>query len=70
MAWQWLKQAAVAKSALKDMATSKQSSDFYESKMETMKYFFKYELPKHLSISNTLMNPEIVTIKQEREILI
>ena len=70
IAWQWLKQAAVAQSALKDMATSKQSSDFYESKIETMKYFFKYELPKHLSISNTLMNPEIVTIKQEREILI
>ena len=70
IAWQWLKQAAVAQSALKETATSMQSSEFYESKIETMKYFFKYELPKHLSISNTLMNPEIVTIKQEREILI
>ena len=69
MAWQWLKQATVAQSALKDMATSKQSSDFYESKIETMKYFFKYELPKHLSFSNTLMNPEFVTIKIEKEML-
>ena len=68
IAWQWLKQAAVAHSALKETAASKQSSDFYESKIETMKYFYKYELPKHLSISNTLMNPEIVTIKQDQEV--
>ena len=70
IAWQWLKQAVVALSALKETDTSKQSRVFYESKIETMKYFFKYELPKHLSISNTLMNPEIVTIKQGKEILI
>ena len=68
--WQWLKQAVVAQNALKDTATSKQRTAFYESKIETMKYYFKYELPKHLSISNTLMNPEILTIVKDKEVLI
>jgi len=70
IAWQWLKQATIAQKALKTGDTSNQSTVFYESKIETMKFFFKYELPKHLSISDTLMNPEIVTIKSEKEMLI
>ncbi len=69
IAWQWLKQATISKKAIKNGDTSNQSSAFYESKIETMKFFFKYELPKNISISNALMNPEIVTIKAEKEML-
>jgi hypothetical protein len=34
-----------------------------------MKFFFKYELPKHVSLSDTLMNPDMLTIKGEKEAL-
>jgi len=70
IAWQWLKQATIAQKALKTGETTNQSIAFYESKIATMKFFFKYELPKYMSISSTLMNPEIVTIKTDKEMLI
>jgi alkylation response protein AidB-like acyl-CoA dehydrogenase len=67
--WQWLKQAAVAQHAIKANDSTNQTLAFYESKIETMRFFFKYEMPKHISLCNTLMNPEMLTIKGEREIL-
>jgi len=70
IAWQWLKQATISQKALKTGETTNQSIAFYESKIATMKFFFKYELPKNISISNTLMNLEIVTIKTDKEMLI
>jgi butyryl-CoA dehydrogenase len=69
LAWQWLKQATVAQKALNAADSSKQSISFYESKIETMKFYFKYELPKTIALSNTLMNTEMVTVKGEKEVL-
>jgi alkylation response protein AidB-like acyl-CoA dehydrogenase len=69
LGWQWIKQATVAQKAINAGDSTKQNISFYESKIETMKFFFKYELPKHVSLSNTLMNPDILTIKGEKEIL-
>ena len=69
LGWQWLKQATVAQKTIHAGDKSNQTIDFYESKMETMKFFFKYELPKYISLSNTLMNPEMLTIKGEKEVL-
>ncbi len=69
LAWQWLKQAVVAQRAIDVVDSSKQTILFYESKIATMQFFFKYELPKTISLSNTLMNLEIVTIKNEKEVL-
>jgi butyryl-CoA dehydrogenase len=48
----------------------KYSDIFYESKIETMKYFFDYELPKTTSQAEILMNPSSVTIKKDKEIII
>jgi butyryl-CoA dehydrogenase len=70
LGWQWLKQAVVAQQALIKKNTTNQTSAFYESKIETMKFFFKYELPKYVSLSNSLMDPEMITIKGEKEIII
>jgi butyryl-CoA dehydrogenase len=69
IAWQWLKQAAVAQRAIEAADSSKQTMLFYESKIATMQFFFKYELPKTISLNNTLMNMEMVTIKKENEVL-
>ncbi len=67
--WNWLEIAANSQQALKNN-DGKYSEIFYTSKIETMKYFFEYELPKTISHSEIIMNPSSVTIKKEGEILI
>ena len=67
--WNWLEIAANSQQALKNN-DRKYSDIFYKSKIETMKYFFEYELPKTISHSEIIMNPSSVTIKKEGEILI
>jgi alkylation response protein AidB-like acyl-CoA dehydrogenase len=69
LGWQWIKQSTVSQKAIHVKNNSKQTIVFYESKIETMKFFFKYELPKVVSLCNTLMNSEMVTIKGEKEVL-
>ncbi len=70
VAWQWLKQAVIAQQALANPATAVQTELFYKSKLETMKFFYKYELTKTVSLAQTLMNDDKVTIKRDDEILI
>ena len=67
--WNWLEIAANSQEALKN-GDKKYSEIFYKSKIETMKYFFEYELPKTVGHSEIIMNPSSVTIKKEEEILI
>ena len=67
--WNWLEIAVNSQQALKNN-DRKYSEIFYKSKIETMKYFFEYELPKTISHSEIIMNPSSVTIKKEGEILI
>jgi hypothetical protein len=37
--------------------------------METMKFFYKYELPKTEGLATSIMASDEVTIQKEREIL-
>jgi butyryl-CoA dehydrogenase len=37
--------------------------------METLKFYFKYELPKTIALAESLLNDDVVTIKGEREVL-
>ena len=67
--WNWLEIAANSQEALKN-GDKKYSEIFYKSKIETMKYFFEYELPKTVGHSEIIMNPSSVTIMKEGEILI
>jgi butyryl-CoA dehydrogenase len=69
VAWNWLEVATNSQEAL-NKGDKKYSDIFYKSKIETMKYFFDYELPKTISHSEILMNPSSVTIKKNEEILI
>ena len=55
IAWQWLKQANIANRLIAE--NKKQyNSDFLQSKIKTMEYFFGYELPKLNGLLNTLNN--------------
>jgi butyryl-CoA dehydrogenase len=61
VAWQWLKQGIVAQNALLNENVG-ENADFYESKIQTMKYFFHYEIPKTLGLAKRLQDTEVLTI--------
>ncbi|GHB69632.1 acyl-CoA dehydrogenase [Persicitalea jodogahamensis] len=68
VAWQWLKQGIVAQNALSDNSPGESNTDFYEGKIQTMKYYFHYEVPKTLGLAKRLQDPEVLTIVKEREV--
>ncbi|GAA4271869.1 acyl-CoA dehydrogenase [Aquimarina gracilis] len=68
MAWIWLDVASHAKNALVT-GQKTYAEDFYESKIHTMKFFYKYELPKTNGLAEILLDEEALTIAGEKEIL-
>lgn len=68
IAWQWLKQAVVAKQTLLTQNPQGDEEAFYESKIHTMKFFFHYEVPKTLGLAVRLKDPEVLTILTEKEL--
>lgn len=68
VAWQWLKQAVVAKQALLTQNPQGDELAFYEGKIHTMKFFFHYEVPKTLGLAARLKDPEVLTIVSEKEL--
>jgi butyryl-CoA dehydrogenase len=64
IAEQWLKMALKAKEALNSDA-KKFDKSFYESKIHTMKFYFKYELPKTKANLSTILNSDKLTIVDE-----
>ncbi len=69
IAWQWLHIAVISREALLT-ANQNFSPEFYDGKIHCMKVFYKYELPKTLTHAHTLMNEEVLTIFQEKEVLV
>lgn len=68
IAYQWLKMATHAKQALVTGAT-KYESKFYENKIHTMKFYYKYELPHaRASLEVILNNEELTIVNEDREI--
>ena len=61
IAYQWLKMTTRAKHALVTGDTS-YSSKFYENKIHTMKFYYKYELPHARAVLETILNDEELTI--------
>ena len=69
LSWLWLEMAVNAKDTLVS-GDLKYDKNFYESKIHTMKFYFKYELPKTTSLAESLMSDEVVTIKQDKEYIL
>ncbi|RNC89672.1 MAG: acyl-CoA dehydrogenase [Allomuricauda sp.] len=67
VAWQWLVIGTNAQNALVTGA-KKYDEEFYESKLHTMKFYFKYELPKTLGLSEILMDEEALTLNTNKKI--
>ena len=68
VAWQWLKIATVAQEQLV-AGNSTWSVDFLESKVHTMKFYFKYEIPKTEALALVLTSPDVLTIAREQELI-
>lgn len=64
IAYQWLKMAVSAKQAL-IKGDSTYTSSFYESKIHTMKFYYKYELPHARAALEIILNAEELTIMNE-----
>ena len=69
IAWQWLKQALVAQRAILKRDYRAQSQEFYEGKIHTMKFFFRYELTHAEACAITLLNSEFLTNIEKPDIL-
>ena len=68
--WQWLKQASRAYTQLQASQFTDQSKEFYEGKVHTMKFFFRYELPHAEACAKTLMAPESLTNLKQAKVLV
>jgi alkylation response protein AidB-like acyl-CoA dehydrogenase len=69
LGWLWLEMAVDAKKELVN-EDKKYSETFYESKIHTMKFYFKYEVPKTNSLAESLMSSEELTIKTDKEYIL
>ncbi|MGK0413779.1 MAG: alkylation response protein AidB-like acyl-CoA dehydrogenase [Polaribacter sp.] len=69
LGWLWLEIAVDASDQLRN-TDRKYSEIFYESKIHTMKFYFKYEVPKTNSLAESLMNNEVITIKNDKEYIL
>ncbi|MCK0145685.1 acyl-CoA dehydrogenase [Arenibacter sp. F26102] len=67
LGWLWLDIAVHAQRNLQEGGQT-HSKAFYESKIHTMKFYFKYELPKTSSLAESLMHPDVLTIKSKKEV--
>ncbi|MEM8906961.1 MAG: acyl-CoA dehydrogenase, partial [Bacteroidota bacterium] len=69
IAWQWLEIATQSKEALVTGKTDHNEA-FYESKIHAMRFFFKYELVKTLSLAEALMDEEMLTLPTEKKVFV
>jgi butyryl-CoA dehydrogenase len=69
IAWIWLKQGVAAASAISNAANDDEKN-FYESKIQTMRFYFEYELPKTRACFERLMSAERVTLEMNSDLLI
>lgn len=71
VAWQWLLQGIVAVEALKKEGIQGEELTFYQSKIETLRFYFHYELPRLQGLYSRLQEDIHLTIfDEESEFLI
>jgi butyryl-CoA dehydrogenase len=68
IAWQWLKMAVVAAKKIKNSEFESNSLAFFEGKIHTMEFFFKYELPHAEACAKTLEDPLTLTNIKDYEL--
>ena len=70
VAWQWLKQGIVAQQAIEKQAQGDDLT-FYQSKIQTMQFYFHYEVPRLKGLFERLMDKTVLTIFDDaKEIIV
>ena len=69
IAWQWLKQAVVARRRAEKTGMSPEQRAFYEGKLLSCRYFFAYELPKTAALHRRLRQADGLTLKLDESCL-
>jgi alkylation response protein AidB-like acyl-CoA dehydrogenase len=71
VAWQWLKHGIIAEKDIAAKTAVGEDLVFYQSKIETMQFYFHYELPRVKGLFTRLMDKKILTIfDDKKEVLI
>lgn len=65
IAWQWLRMASVAQRAILNLNFIHDDKVFYEAKVHTMKFYYKYEFSKCAYLSSCLVNESVLTVNKE-----
>jgi len=65
--WLWLEMGTRAQKALVAGDTG-YSSEFYRSKIHTMKFYFKYEIPKTKALASVLMDKQALTMSEDKKV--
>jgi butyryl-CoA dehydrogenase len=65
--WQWLLQGLIAYKK-STAIENKFLKNFYNAKVTTMKYFFRYELPLIKSLSEIILNDQRITVNIDKEL--
>ena len=66
--WSWLEIGITSKREL-IISSSSDDSSFYKSKLDTLEYFYAYELPKTKGLADILLHPSSITIKKENKVI-
>ena len=66
--WSWLEIGIASKKSL-IMSNSSNESSFFKSKLDTLEYFYAYELPKTKGLAEILLHPSSITIKKENKVI-
>jgi alkylation response protein AidB-like acyl-CoA dehydrogenase len=64
ISWQWLLQSITVDKALQNELSASEYN-FYQGKLYTCKYFFRYELPKIEGLAKRLMDKDPLTVEME-----
>jgi alkylation response protein AidB-like acyl-CoA dehydrogenase len=67
VSWQWLLQGIAIRKALQT-ASGKPDIDFYQGKFTALRYFFGYELPKTLGLTERLLNSDGLTVDMNADL--
>lgn len=70
VAWQWLKHGTASQKKLELKNNSESDEKFYRSKIETMQFFFHYEVVKTKSLSARLMDRKALTLWKDDDALL
>jgi len=67
IAWQWLKMGNCSQAALRDTDLSESGAAFHRGRLASLRFYFKYELPRTSALAESLMHADAPTLYSEAD---